>query len=89
MKIHEFQAKQILRDAGVPVLRGIVVRDRRMTAKAFPELGGASPSSRRRSTRVDAAREPCSTSSEQRGVQLVRSAEEAPRWRADCSATTW
>ena len=41
MKIHEFQAKQILLDAGVAVPKGIVARSADEAAKAFCELGGA------------------------------------------------
>ena len=40
MKIHEYQAKQLLREAGVPVPRGIVVKSADDAAKAFDELGG-------------------------------------------------
>jgi len=39
MKIHEFQAKQILREAGVAVPKGIVARSADEAAKAFRELG--------------------------------------------------
>ena len=41
MKIHEFQAKQILREAGVVVPRGMVARTADEAAKAFRELGGS------------------------------------------------
>ena len=40
MKIHEFQAKEILRKAGVAVPRSIVVRNANDAAKAFGDLGG-------------------------------------------------
>ena len=40
MKIHEFQAKEILRQAGVAVPRGIVARTADEAAAAFRELGG-------------------------------------------------
>jgi succinyl-CoA synthetase beta subunit len=42
MKIHENQAKQILREAGVAVPRGIVADNPRAAAAAFHELGGES-----------------------------------------------
>ena len=40
MKIHEFQAKQILREAGVAVPRGIVADTPQAAADAFDGLGG-------------------------------------------------
>jgi succinyl-CoA synthetase beta subunit len=40
MKIHEYQAKQILKAYGVPVLDGVVVRDPEGAARAFTTLGG-------------------------------------------------
>ena len=58
MKIHEYQAKHILRDAGVAVLPGIVVRSAEEAADAFHELGGSVAVVKRRSTRVDAAKAP-------------------------------
>ena len=39
MKIHEFQAKDLLRAAGVPVLVGKVARTPDEAAAAFPALG--------------------------------------------------
>ena len=45
--------------------------------RRFRNWAAASPSSKRKSTPADAAKEPCSTMPGQRGVQLVRSAEEA------------
>ena len=39
MKIHEFQAKELLRAAGVPVLNGKVVRTPDDAADAFESLG--------------------------------------------------
>ena len=40
MKIHEFQAKEILRKAGVAVPRSIVARSPEEAFAAFKELGG-------------------------------------------------
>jgi succinyl-CoA synthetase beta subunit len=40
MKIHEYQAKQLLAKAGVPVPRGIVAKTPDEAAAAFTELGG-------------------------------------------------
>ena len=43
MKIHEYQAKQIFREAGVAVPRGIVADTPAAAAAAFDELGGRWP----------------------------------------------
>jgi succinyl-CoA synthetase beta subunit len=40
MKIHEYQAKELLAAAGAPVPRGIVVTTAAEAAKAFDQLGG-------------------------------------------------
>ena len=40
MKIHEFQAKQLLRDAGLAVPAGVVARTADEAAAAFDQLGG-------------------------------------------------
>ena len=41
MKIHEYQAKQLFREAGVAVTDGIVARTPQEAAEAFTSLGGA------------------------------------------------
>ena len=41
MKIHEFQAKEILRKAAVAVPRGIVAHSAAEAADAFRTLGGS------------------------------------------------
>jgi succinyl-CoA synthetase beta subunit len=77
MKIHEYQAKQILRDAGVAVPRGIVADTPRAAAAAFHELGGPSAvvkaqvhaGGRGKGTILDIP--------EQHGVQIVHSPQEA------------
>ncbi len=77
MKIHEYQAKQILREAGVAVPRGIVVDAPRAAAAAFHELGGLSAvvkaqvhaGGRGKGTILDLP--------EQHGVQVVGSPQEA------------
>ena len=77
MKIHEYQAKQILRDAGVAAPRGIVVDAPRAAAAAFHELGDESAvvkaqvhaGGRGKGTVLDLP--------QQHGVQLVRSPQEA------------
>lgn len=79
MKIHEYQGKDIFRKAGVAVLRGKVARSPEEAAAAFTELG--SPISvvkaqihaggRGKGTVID--------NPAQRGVQLVKSADEAAK----------
>src|SRR4029078_3200609 len=78
MKIHEFQAKQLLREAGVAVPKGVVARSAQEAAAAFKELGGPlavvkaqmHAGGRGKGTVKD---------SQQRGVQLVKSADEAAK----------
>ena len=77
MKIHEYQAKRILRDAGVAVPRGIVAETPQAASDAFVNLGSQAAvvksqihaGGRGKGTVVEVPR--------QRGVQLVRSREEA------------
>src|SRR5947209_18049084 len=40
MKVHEYQAKQLLADAGAPVPRGVVVSSPAEAERAFDQLGG-------------------------------------------------
>jgi succinyl-CoA synthetase beta subunit len=78
MKIHEFQAKQILREAGVPTPRGMVARTPNEAAKAFRELGGSLAVVK---AQIHAGGRGKGTikGSQQRGVQLVKSADEASK----------
>jgi len=77
MKIHEFQAKQIFRDAGVAVLQGEVAKSAGEAKSAYEKLGTEicvvkaqiHAGGRGKGTILD--------NSEQHGVQLVRSADEA------------
>jgi succinyl-CoA synthetase beta subunit len=79
MKIHEYQGKDLFRKAGVAVLRGKVAKSPEEAAAAFTELG--SPVSvvkaqihaggRGKGTVLD--------NPAQRGVQLVKSADEAAK----------
>jgi succinyl-CoA synthetase beta subunit len=77
MKIHEFQAKQILRDAGVPVLRGVVARTPEDAAKAFDQLGAALSVVKAQIHAGGRGKGTILEHPEQHGVQLVRSADEA------------
>ncbi|GIW97322.1 MAG: succinate--CoA ligase [ADP-forming] subunit beta [Pirellulaceae bacterium] len=77
MKIHEYQGKQLFRDAGIRVPDSIVARTPDDAAQAFGQLGGdiavvkaqVHAGGRGKGTFVEHP--------QQRGVQLVRSAEEA------------
>ena len=77
MKIHEYQAKELFRKAGVAVLDGHVAKSPDEAAAAFEKLGGPicvvksqiHAGGRGKGTFVENA--------EQHGVQLVKSADEA------------
>lgn len=77
MKIHEYQGKQLFRDASVPVLDSHVARTPAEASDAFKALGGSiavvkaqiHAGGRGKGTIID--------NPDQRGVQLVKSAEEA------------
>ncbi|GAA5507061.1 succinate--CoA ligase [ADP-forming] subunit beta [Novipirellula caenicola] len=77
MKIHEYQGKQLFRKAGVPVLEGHVAKTADEAAAAFDKLGGSiavvkaqiHAGGRGKGTIID--------NPEQRGVVLVKSADEA------------
>src|SRR5687768_385067 len=79
MKIHEFQGKQILRQAGVAVPRSIVARSADEAAKAFGDLGGKLAVVKAQIHAGGRGKGIVKTNREQRGVQLVRSADEAAR----------
>ncbi len=77
MKIHEFQAKQLLRDAGVKTPRGIVAQSAAEAASAFKELGGPLAVVKAQIHAGGRGKGTIKTNPKQRGVQLVRSADEA------------
>ena len=79
MKIHEFQAKRILADNGVPVPRGIVVTAAEDAAGAFDELGGSLAVIKAQVHAGGRGKGTIRQKPEQRGVQRVRSREEATR----------
>lgn len=77
MKIHEFQGKQLFREASVPVLDNYVAKTPAEASEAFKKLGGAVAVVK---AQVHAGGRGKGTVAEvptQRGVQLVKSAEEA------------
>jgi len=77
MKLHEFQAKQLLREAGVAVPRGSVARSAEEAAAAFRQLGGALAVVKAQIHAGGRGKGSVKTNPQQRGVQLVRSADEA------------
>ena len=77
MKIHEYQAKQLLVKAGVPVPRNIVARTPEEAAKAFQELGGEIAVVKSQIHAGGRGKGRFKEHPEQPGVVLVRSAEDA------------
>ncbi|MCL6501074.1 MAG: ADP-forming succinate--CoA ligase subunit beta [Pirellulales bacterium] len=77
MKIHEFQAKEILRQAGVPVPAGMVARTPEEAAAAFKQLGGSVALVKAQIHAGGRGKGTIKEHPSQRGVQVVRSAEEA------------
>lgn len=77
MKVHEFQAKQLLRDAGVAVLRNIVAKTPEEAAQAFDDLGGAIAVVKAQIHAGGRGKGTIKEKPEQHGVQLVKSADEA------------
>jgi succinyl-CoA synthetase beta subunit len=77
MKIHEFQAKEILRNAGVPVPRGIVARTWEEAAKAFTQLGRPISVVKAQIHAGGRGKGTIKENPKQHGVQLVKSADEA------------
>ncbi len=77
MKIHEYQAKQIFRQAGVPVPDGRVARTAEEAAEAFKQLGGSVAVVKAQIHAGGRGKGTIKECPEQHGVQLVRSAEEA------------
>jgi len=78
MKIHEFQAKEILRKAGVPVPRGVVAKTSDEAAAAFKTLAGKLAVVKAQ-IHAGGRGKGKVKGSEQRGVELVKSAEDASR----------
>ena len=79
MKIHEFQAKQILRESGVPVPRNVVARTADEAAAAFEQLGGPLAVVKAQIHAGGRGKGTIQSNPQQHGVELVRSAEVARR----------
>lgn len=77
MKIHEFQAKQILRQAGVPVPHGVVARSAEAASDAFTRLGTSVAVVKAQIHAGGRGKGTVKTNPAQRGVQLVKSAQAA------------
>ena len=77
MKIHEFQAKQILKQAGVPVLQAIVARSADEAAAAFAQLDTPIAVVKAQIHAGGRGKGTIIEHPQQHGVQLVRSAAEA------------
>ena len=79
MKIHEFQAKQLFRERGVAVLKGMwrrrLPRRRKLIRSWVGDRGGERP----RFMPAAAARGRSRNNPQQRGVQLVKTADEAEK----------
>ena len=77
MKIHEYQAKQLFKAAGVAVPQGIVAKTAEEAAKAFETLGGPIAVVKSQIHAGGRGKGRFKEFPDQRGVVLVRSAEEA------------
>ncbi|PQO32154.1 ADP-forming succinate--CoA ligase subunit beta [Bremerella cremea] len=77
MKIHEFQAKEILRQAGVAVPRSIVAKTPEEASAAYTELGGSIAVVKAQIHAGGRGKGTVKDNADQRGVQLVKSADEA------------
>ena len=77
MKIHEYQAKRILHDGGIAVPRGHVAISADEAAAAFDQLGGPLAVVKAQIHAGGRGKGTVKEHSQQRGVQLVHSREEA------------
>jgi succinyl-CoA synthetase beta subunit len=77
MKIHEYQAKQLLREAGVEAPANIVATTPDEAAAAFKQLGGPLAVVKAQIHAGGRGKGTIKDNPQQHGVQLVRSAEEA------------
>src|SRR6185436_2366643 len=77
MKIHEYQGKQLLRDAGVAVPQGIMATTADEAAAAFKELGSPIAVVKAQIHAGGRGKGTIKDNPKQHGVQLVKSAGEA------------
>ncbi len=83
MKIHEFQAKQLFREAGVAVLEGVVAATPDEAAAAYTKLGGSLAVVKAQIHAGGRGKGTIKSNPAQHGVQLVRSAEDAKKSAAN------
>ncbi len=79
MKIHEYQAKELFRKAGVAVLRGKVAATPDEAAAAFTELNSPIAALKAQIHAGGRGKGTVQGNPQQRGVQLVKSADEASK----------
>ena len=79
MKIHEYQSKELFRKAGVAVLRGRVASKPEEAAAAFSELGSPIAVVKSQIHAGGRGKGTIQDNPGQRGVQLVKSADEAAK----------
>jgi succinyl-CoA synthetase beta subunit len=79
MKIHEYQAKELLRQAKIAVPESIVVRNGKEAADAFNKLGGKIAVVKAQIHAGGRGKGTIKDNPAQRGVQLVKSADEAAK----------
>jgi len=77
MKIHEYQGKELFRKAGVAVLKGKAVTSPEAAADAYKELGSPIAVVKAQIHAGGRGKGTIKDNPQQRGVQLVKSAEEA------------
>ena len=77
MKIHEYQAKDLLRKAGIAVPKSIVARTADEAKKAFAELGGKLAVVKAQIHAGGRGKGTIKGNTQQRGVQLVKTADDA------------
>ena len=77
MKIHEYQGKALFRQAGVPVLEGIMAETPEAAAEAYRKLGGSIAVVKAQIHAGGRGKGSVIDNPDQKGVVLVRSAEEA------------
>jgi len=83
VKIHEYQAKQVLAEAGVAVPRGMVADTPNAVVNAFHELGGEIAVVKAQIHAGGRGKGAIKENPEQHGVELVRTAADARRVASD------
>jgi len=79
MKIHEYQAKQLLREANIAVPESIVARTPAEAAAAYDKLGGKIAVVKAQIHAGGRGKGTVKSNADQRGVQLVKSSDEASK----------